>query len=370
MTHPSVHVQIAPTAVPPTPWWLGDVAVVAQVFSQLGLQKAIEERVPTARARMGDDEVIDFVVMLIGYAVSGERTRQSLSHRLLPFAEPFMALCGRANLPHPATRSRFLAALDQAPADRKIWKPCSPMKIRNTIPIAGCLRCPVGKRSGKSSRNENLDRQTRPLTTYRTCCFLCCFFLSPGISPPLERLQERILTIRCVHWRRASRPRNGYVPVFSWVGSRFPWVWKLRLEFGPHVSASPMRLTALASSQRDEPVQASEPLKASELVKADESVSSGPAQWARRSFTKGFAGADVALQPDGTLRCPADHPRYPQERRGKRDGSVRLLSAARIGPSRSLLSSPRPVSRKQLHQQTATGERGVLATDFHHVPTR
>src|SRR5713226_2636362 len=54
------------------------------------------------------------------------------------------------------------------------------------------------------------------------------------------------------------------------------WVWNLRLEFGQHVSASPMRLTELAYSQIDEPV------KASELVKADASVSYGPAQWARR----------------------------------------------------------------------------------------
>ena len=117
MTHPSVHVQIAPTSVPSTPSWLGEVAVVAHVFSQLGLQKAIEERVRFVRARMGDYEVIDFVVMLIGYAVSGERTLQSFYQRLLPFAEPFMALFGRANLPHPATLSRFLAALDQAPVE-------------------------------------------------------------------------------------------------------------------------------------------------------------------------------------------------------------------------------------------------------------
>src|SRR5712692_1023190 len=68
MTHPSAHVQIAPTSVPATPSWLGEVAVLAHVFSQLGLQKAIEERVRFARARMGDYEVIDFVVMLMGYA--------------------------------------------------------------------------------------------------------------------------------------------------------------------------------------------------------------------------------------------------------------------------------------------------------------
>src|SRR6266496_3317939 len=54
MTHPSVHVQIAPTSVPSMPSWLGEVAVLAHVFSQLGLQKAIEERVRFARARLGE----------------------------------------------------------------------------------------------------------------------------------------------------------------------------------------------------------------------------------------------------------------------------------------------------------------------------
>jgi len=135
MTHPSVHVQIAPTSVPSTPSWLGEVAVVAHVFSQLGLQKAIEERVRFARARMGDYEVIDFVVMLIGYAVSGERTLQSFYQRLLPKASPFMALFGRANLPHPATLSRFLAALDHcARSFRKIW-----WRERSSLPhLEGC----------------------------------------------------------------------------------------------------------------------------------------------------------------------------------------------------------------------------------------
>ncbi len=67
------------------------------------------------------------------------------------------------------------------------------------------------------------------------------------------------------------------------------------------------------------------------------SVIYGPPQWARPSYTKGFAGADFALQPDGTLRCPAGCPLYPQERRPERDGSLRVLYAARIGHCRSCL---------------------------------
>jgi hypothetical protein len=50
-------------------------------------------------------------------------------------------------------------------------------------------------------------------------------------------------------------------------------------------------------------------------------VESGPPQWARPSFTGGFPGSAFTPQPDGTLRCPADRPLSPQERRIERDGS-------------------------------------------------
>ena len=66
-----------------------------------------------ARARFGHYDLIDFVAVLIGYVLSGEPTLQAFYERLAPFAEPFMALFGRNQLPHRSTLSRFLAALDQ-----------------------------------------------------------------------------------------------------------------------------------------------------------------------------------------------------------------------------------------------------------------
>src|SRR5581483_371716 len=45
--------------------------------------------------------------------------------------------------------------------------------------------------------------------------------------------------------------------------------------------------------------------------------------------------ADFSLQPDGTLRCPAGQPLYAQERRPERNGSLRILYAARIGHCRA-----------------------------------
>src|SRR5947209_14794893 len=49
----------------------------------------------------------------------------------------------------------------------------------------------------------------------------------------------------------------------------------------------------------------------------------------------GFPGEAFQLQPDGTLRCPADQPLYPQERRPERDGSLRILYAARLAHCRA-----------------------------------
>lgn len=113
MTPSSVPIQISSEAVPSTPSWFGEVAIVAHLFTQRGLLKTIQEGVRFARPRCGRDEVIDFVIILIGYTVSGEPTLQAFYDRLVPFAPAFMALFGRQHLPHRSTLSRFLAALDQ-----------------------------------------------------------------------------------------------------------------------------------------------------------------------------------------------------------------------------------------------------------------
>jgi hypothetical protein len=112
MMHPSVTIQITPEPSPSTPSWMGEVAAFAQVLSHMGILKAIQEQVRFTRARFGNYDLIDFAVVLIGYALSGEPTRLSFYERLAPFAEPFMALFGRNQLPHRSTLSRFLAALD------------------------------------------------------------------------------------------------------------------------------------------------------------------------------------------------------------------------------------------------------------------
>lgn len=114
MTPSSVTIQITPESLPSPPSWFAEVAAFAQVLGHVGLLKAIPPHVRFARKRFGHYDLIDFVAVLIGYAVCGEPTLQAFSERLHPFAEPFMALFGRHLLPHRSTLSRFLAALDQA----------------------------------------------------------------------------------------------------------------------------------------------------------------------------------------------------------------------------------------------------------------
>src|SRR5712691_3361145 len=58
-------------------------------------------------------EPIDFLVLLVGYAISGERTLSDFFERVAPFETTFMALFGRRCLPDRSSLSRFLADVDQ-----------------------------------------------------------------------------------------------------------------------------------------------------------------------------------------------------------------------------------------------------------------
>lgn len=104
-------IQTSSESVPCPPPWFGEVAVLAQYLRKLGLLDAISERVRFARKRAGHYEVIDFVAVLFGYAISGERTLETFYEPLYPFAPVFMALFGRERLPARSTLSRFLCIL-------------------------------------------------------------------------------------------------------------------------------------------------------------------------------------------------------------------------------------------------------------------
>jgi hypothetical protein len=103
------------------------------------------------------------------------------------------------------------------------------------------------------------------------------------------------------------------------------WTSPLRLELGHALHPMPMRTTEFAAAQQ-EPVT-----KPGRTVQVD--VSYQPPVWAV-SRMGCIAGEHFTPQPDGTIHCPAGFPLYPQERRPERDGSIRVVYAARIGHCR------------------------------------
>jgi hypothetical protein len=516
MTHPGVSIQITPEPSPATPSWMGEVAAFAQVLTHTKILKKLQEQVRFARARFGTYELIDFVVVLIGYAVSSEPTLKAFYERLAPFVESFMALFGRNQLPHRSTLSRFLAVLDQPTVEalRTLFQEdlfarspfVSPGGLfdrtgeqwlvvdvdgtrqaarQRALPQTESLPAPYrrfdqvcapgyqGRKRGEVVRTRTvvlqahtdqllgtfgnpgngdyrgeLRRAIQVITSYATQLGLppasvlvrldglygdaapLMDVLSAGLGAIVRSRAYHLLDLEIVKTRLLDAPdqtsthpesgmkralydcasvpltptgpemrlvvathpgtssspavgseRDGVVyelfvstlpsPAFSasdvldlylhrgsfetvladedveqnmdrWYshtpcGQEFAqilaqWVWNIRLELGQQLSPTELRTTEFAPAREAEALLTDEP----ELAKAaPPAIVFGPPQWARSSFTHGFPGSAFTPQPDGTLRCPANHPLYPQERRPERDGSLRILYAARIGHCRS-----------------------------------
>jgi hypothetical protein len=104
------------------------------------------------------------------------------------------------------------------------------------------------------------------------------------------------------------------------------WTWNLRLELGHALHPTSMRTTEFAPVRSPEPVAKPDGATQSEVFYQ-------PPVWAV-SRMGCLAGEHFTPQPDGTLHCPAGFPLYPQERRPERDGSVRVIYAARISHCR------------------------------------
>src|SRR6266704_1588313 len=89
ITDGSVSIQTSSTSVPSTPFWFGEVVLLIRYLRKHGVLTKISERVRFARRRFGHYDVIDFLAILFGYAISGERTRGAPStHRSSPL--PFL----------------------------------------------------------------------------------------------------------------------------------------------------------------------------------------------------------------------------------------------------------------------------------------
>jgi hypothetical protein len=525
------------------------VTIIAHYLRQIGVLSTLAERVRFARRRFGHYDLTDFVVVLLGYAISGERTLEAFYERVLPIAPVFMALFGRERLPHRSTLSRFLAALedvpvealrtmfledltarplakeehaggmwdrrgihwlvfdidgtrqaarqralpstpDLPPAQRRLDEVCAPgylgrkrgeiVRTRTTVlqththqwlgTFSGASGAGNGDyrgelRQAKSAISTYMQAQSVPLsqavirldgqygnsaivvdlaglayvmrgkdydlldlpqvqarlahppdqqTTHSetgTCRALFDFpdlTLSPAgprtrvivATRPATDLPVKVGTTRGEHVYElfyTALPKGSFTPAdvvalylhrgaFETVlsdedkeqepdrwcshtawGQEFwlilaQWTWNLRLELGHALHPTAMRTTEFAPASAYEAVEAApDPVpQPSEST----SVIYGPPQWARQSYTKGFAGADFSLQPDGTLRCPAGQPLYAQERRPERNGSLRVLYAARIGHCRACSL------REQCQEKASTIKARRVSAVYWPLPSR
>ncbi len=193
IAYSAVNIQTSEPSVPSIPDWFGEITLLAHHLQHQRVLAAIEEQVRFARRRFGRYEVIDFVAVLFGYAVSGERTLEAFYERLEPWASAFMALFGRDRLPARSTLSRFLAALDQTAVESLRTLFLKDLLARPRVERRAARRVvgPTGKplsrlRCGWHARG---GPPTRPAQNGGSACSAATF--ASLVCPRLHRAQTR-----------------------------------------------------------------------------------------------------------------------------------------------------------------------------------
>ena len=104
--NPCIEVQTSLVDRYSVPPWFAEVVILTQHLATKKLLEAIAQQVRLVRGRFGSYESIDFLALLFGYAISGERTLADFFEHVAPFGPAFMALFGRKGLPHRSSLSR------------------------------------------------------------------------------------------------------------------------------------------------------------------------------------------------------------------------------------------------------------------------
>jgi hypothetical protein len=129
------------------------------------------------------------------------------------------------------------------------------------------------------------------------------------------------------------------------------WIWNLRLELGHRLHPEPVRTTEFAPA-----------LPPPSLHTAPPSGYASP-QVGLPWKAGRFSGQDFALQPDGTLRCPADQALVPHEQRREADGSLRVVYGASIRSCR-----PCPLREQCQWKGSATAKPRQVSVLLHPLP--
>jgi hypothetical protein len=129
------------------------------------------------------------------------------------------------------------------------------------------------------------------------------------------------------------------------------WTWNLRLELGHQLQPDAVRTTEFAPAL---PSPSPHAAPASGYT----SPTVGLPWKAGR-----FSGQDFALQPDGTLRCPASQKLIPHEQRREADGSLRVVYGASIRSCR-----PCPLREQCQWQGHDTAKPRQVSVLLHPLP--
>jgi hypothetical protein len=143
-----------------------------------------------------------------------------------------------------------------------------------------------------------------------TACDVVELYLHRGASAPIlsDEDKEQDLDRWCSH---SAWGQEAWQVISQWT-------WNLRLELGHQIKPQPLRTTEFAPalpppSPHSAPASGYAPPEVGSAWKAGR-----------------FASQDFALQPDGTLRCPADQKLTPHEHRREAGGSLRIVYGASI----------------------------------------
>jgi hypothetical protein len=96
-----IEVHTSPLDRPSVPAWFAELVIIARHLAKKEVLDAFSRQIRLARGRFGNYEPIDFLALLIGYAISGERTLSDFFERVTPFGAAFMAL-DAASQPSPS----------------------------------------------------------------------------------------------------------------------------------------------------------------------------------------------------------------------------------------------------------------------------
>lgn len=102
---------------PSTPSWFSELIIMSHLWTQSGLLSALNKSVRVVRGKMGLYEVIDFVLLLLAYGLSNERTLKYFFKVSGPFQFAIAALWDRDKSPGASALSRFLSDISSEPVE-------------------------------------------------------------------------------------------------------------------------------------------------------------------------------------------------------------------------------------------------------------